>query len=132
MSKDNAQKGRELENAVALIQRSILASDPKVKGTRFSIETKRVVIISGVRHEIDVLVKTLPGSNYESTWIFECKNWKKPVGKNDIIILAEKVGVIGAARGFLVARSFSKDAVAQAKLDTRLKLTTFERRDWRK
>jgi len=122
MASASVQKGHDLERAVKFIQETILASDPELKGTKFSIEGNKIVTVSGVRHEIDVWVKTLPGSRYESTWIFECKNWKKPVSKNDVIILTGKVNALAANRGFLVARRFSKDAEAQAKLDPRLKL----------
>lgn len=116
----NAQKGRSLEKAVRLIQETILKCDPNLKGSKFSIECNKVVSVARVRHEIDIWVKTLPGSPYESICIFECKNWKEPVGKNEVIILSAKVNAVGANRGFLVARRFSKDAEAQAKSDPRL------------
>lgn len=116
------EKGRNLEKAVELITTSILEADPRVKGTNFTIERNKKVTIDGVRHEIDVFVKTLPGSDYESIWIFECKNWKEPVGKNEVTILSDKVRAIGANKGFLVARTFSKDARAKAAADIRIKL----------
>jgi hypothetical protein len=115
---DNVEKGRALERAVRFIQETILKSDPKLSGLEFSIETNKV--LTGVRHEIDVLVKTLPNSFYEATWIFECKNWKSPVGKNEVIILAEKVDVLRANRGFLVAKTFTRDAEEQLNRDNRL------------
>lgn len=115
------QKGRSLERAVQFVQQTILQSDPHLQGVKFSIEANKIVVVSGVRHEIDVLVKTLPNSPYESTPIFECKNWEKPVGKNEVIILTEKVNVVRANRGFLVAKSISKDAMAQLELDRRLR-----------
>src|SRR5258706_13406238 len=122
MSAESVAKGRALEYAVSLIQDCILRSEPKLGRNGFSIETNRVRVVEGVRHEIDVLAKTLPGSAYESSWIFECKNWNKPVSKNDVIVLAEKVRALAASKGFLVAKSFSKDAEAQVKLDSRLSL----------
>jgi hypothetical protein len=100
----------------------ILKSDPKLAGVSFSVERNKIIKIADVPHEIDVLVKTVPGSSYEATWIFECKNWSEPVGKNHVIILAEKVKAIGASKGFLVAKEFSKGAKAQAKTDNRLGL----------
>lgn len=115
---ENLEKGRALERAVRFIQETILKSDPKLSGIEFSIETNK--ILKGVRHEIDVLVKTLPNSRYEASWVFECKNWKEPVGKNEVIILAEKVDVLRANRGFLVAKSFTRDAEEQLKRDNRL------------
>jgi hypothetical protein len=116
------EKGRSLENAVRFIQQTILESDPILKGTKFSIETNKIVVIAGVRNELDVYIKTLAGSHYESSWVFECKNWKKPVGKNEVIVLAKKIDSVGANRGFLVARRFSRDARAQAEQDGRLSL----------
>jgi len=122
MSNENKIKGNALEKAVHLIQETILKSDPKFAGIKFSIERNKIEIVAGVRHEIDVLVRTLPNSHYESVWIFECKNWNTPVGKNELIVLSEKVGAVGATKGFLVAREFTADAEAQAKLDNRLGL----------
>jgi hypothetical protein len=124
MSAKNNEKGKSLERAVKLIQEAVLKSDPKLAGVNFSIETNKIVKVADVRHEIDVFVKTLPGSSYESSWIFECKNWSQPVDKNQVIYLAEKVKVIGAAKGFLVAKEFTKDARAQSKADQRLGLIT--------
>lgn len=120
MPNENAQKGHALETAVKFIQETILESDPNLKGAKFSIETNKIVTVAGVRHELDVFVKTLPGSAYESACIFECKNWKAPVGKNEVIILAAKVTAVSANRAWLVARSITKDAEAQLKLDNRL------------
>src|SRR5258708_36340170 len=117
MPNKNKAKGTALEKAVRLIQETILKSDPKFAGTQFTIEHNKIERIAGVRHEIDVLVKTLPGSQYESKWIFECKNWDKPIGAKEVVSLAEKVKATGAARGFLVAREFTADAEAQANLD---------------
>lgn len=122
MPNKSQQKGDLLERAVFLIQESILKSDPKLTGTSFSIEIKKLLIIDNVRHEIDVFVKTHEGSPYEASWLFECKNWSKPASKNDVIILAEKVNASGAATGFLVAREFSKDAEAQAAKSPHIKL----------
>jgi hypothetical protein len=124
MSAKNNQKGKVLERAVKLIQEAVLKSDPKLKGISFSIETNKTIKVADVRHEIDVFVKTLPNSSYESTWIFECKNWSEPVGKNQVIYLTEKVKVVGATKGFLVAKEFTKDARAQANTDQRLGLIT--------
>ncbi len=112
--------GKELERAVRFIQETVLKLDPKLSGIPFSIETNKVVEKLGVRHEIDVLVKTLLESPYQSVSVFECKDWKKPVGKNEVIILAEKIDILAASRGFLVARKITKDAAAQIKRDGRI------------
>lgn len=122
MAPQKQKKGHELETAVKFIQETVLKNDPKYAGTEFSIEMNKIVNVLGVRHEIDVYVKTLPDSRFEAAWIFECKDWKKPVGKNEVIVLACKVEAMKANRGFLVARRFTKDAKAQALQDTRLGL----------
>lgn len=112
--------GKELERAVRFIQQRILQSAPKFKGTEFTIESNKIVTVSGVRHEIDVLVKTHPDSQYQSTWIFECKDWKKPVGKKEISDLKEKVRAVAANHAFLVAKKISRDAAASIAQDNRL------------
>lgn len=121
MASESAKKGRALETAVKLIQEAILEADPQTRGSRFSIETNRLETVSGVRHEIDVFVKTLPGSDYEASWIFECKNWRAPVDKNEVIVFSEKVEAVRANRGFLVAKALTKDAEAQLALQPRLR-----------
>src|SRR6185503_4731197 len=92
----------------------------KCKVANFSSETNKTMINAGVRHEIDVFVKTLPDSPYEASVVFECKNWKKPVGKDQVVVLAEKVNALNASRGILVARSLTKHAKAQLELHGRL------------
>lgn len=64
-------KGLALETAVKFIQQTILETDPAMKGTKFSIETRKIVSIAGVRHELDVFIKTHPDSRFESSWVFE-------------------------------------------------------------
>jgi hypothetical protein len=121
MAAKQKHDGASLERAVEFIQKAILKNDPKLKGIEYNIESKKICTIAGVRHELDVFVKTCPGSPYESSWIFECKNWQKTVGKNEVISLAEKVDVLNANRGFLVARKISKFAEAQLKRDERIR-----------
>jgi len=62
------------------------------------------------------------GNDYKSTFIFECKNRKKSVSKNDIIVFSEKIKIIGAQKGLFVAKSYSPDSKAQAEKDNRIKL----------
>jgi Restriction endonuclease len=125
MSNNNKEKGNALERVVRLVQKTILEQDPKFAGVKFSIEMNQILKVNDVRHEVDVLVKTHPDSQFEALWIYECKNWQEPVGKNEIIIFAEKVKVLGAARGFMVAKEFTKDAKAQAEADRRIQLVPF-------
>ena len=120
MSTKHINKGRALEQAVKLIQETILKSSPNLKGTDFTIETNVRDTSSGVLHEIDVLVKTHPGTDYEASWVFECKNWSTAVDKNEVIILAEKVEALGASRGFIVANNLTSHAQAQLEQKKRL------------
>ena len=114
--------GNELESAVLLIEQAIIGSFPNLKEDDFDIETKKVISSQGVRHEIDILVRYFLPLGYNSTFIFECKNWKNPVNKNEIIVFSEKIDVTSAQRGFFVAKRFSRDAVAQAAQDQRIQL----------
>jgi Restriction endonuclease len=116
------EKGDSLEDAVRTIEDSILRADPGFAHGTFRIQQKRIVQSAGVRHEVDLFVTASLPTGYEATFIFECKNWKAKVGKNEIIVFSEKVRAIGAQRGFFVAHAFTKDARAQAAKDSRLAL----------
>lgn len=70
-----------------------------------------------------------PGQGYKSVFIFECKNWQEAVGKNEVIIFAEKIAVTQAQRGFFVAKSFTKDAQSQAATNPRISLLIASERD---
>src|SRR6267378_3078879 len=113
MSTEHIDKGRALEQAVKFIQETILESSPNLKGSDFTIENNVRDTSSGVLHEIDVLVITQPNTDYEAKIIFECKNWSKPVDKNEITILADKVEALQATKGFIVAKSLTSHAQAQ-------------------
>jgi hypothetical protein len=116
----NVNKGRSLERAVRFIQETILNKKPEFKGAEFTVETNKIVKESDVHHEIDVFVTVHPNTPYQSVYIFECKNWQKPVGKGQISEFADKVAAIGAARGFFVAKELTKDALARIAVDKRL------------
>jgi hypothetical protein len=44
MSAKNVKKGRQLERAVKFIQEAILDSAPQLEGSKFSIETNKVIL----------------------------------------------------------------------------------------
>ncbi|HEU0048898.1 MAG TPA: restriction endonuclease [Nitrososphaera sp.] len=121
MHSTSTKKGAALEAAVRRIIETCLESDPKTKGLEFTVETNVRDMSSGVLHEIDLLVKTRPDSEHEATFLYECKNWNKPVGKNEVMVLAKKVDALRANRGFLVAKSLSKQAEKQLELEKRLR-----------
>ena len=115
-------KGNILEIAVQAIETAILRSSPTLKDNTFTIESKKRVSVSGVRHEIDLYVKFDLGPSYNPVFIFECKNLREAVSKNDIIVFSEKIDATQAQKGFFVAKSFSSDASAQARKDPRVEL----------
>jgi hypothetical protein len=113
MTKKGArEKGDELEDAVHAIEDTILKTAPGFAEGTFRIESKRIVSLDGVRHEIDLFVTAALPSGYDAVFVFECKNWEEKVGKNEIIIFSEKVRAANAQKGFFVARAFTKDAKA--------------------
>jgi hypothetical protein len=114
------EKGEALEIAVHAIEQVILESSPALRGQPFYIERRKIVSIAGVRHEIDIFVTVGAARGYESTFIFECKDWKKPVNKNELIVFSKKIDVVSAQRGYFVAKKLSRDAVAQAATDPRI------------
>ena len=118
---NNQRKGDALENSVKLIIESVLESDPTYKGQKFTVETKVRDMTSGVPNEIDVLVLACPKSDYESKFIFECKNWKEPVGKDVVQLFSKVVDEVRATRGFLVAKSITRHASDQIQMEPRIR-----------
>jgi hypothetical protein len=116
------QKGNALEAAVVAIEELILTSSPNVKEKSYRIESKKIINVGGVHHEIDIFVTFELGPGYNSVYIFECKNWNEAVGKNEVVVFAEKIDAAAAQRGFFVAKSFTADAVAQAIKEPRMEL----------
>jgi len=118
------EKGNVLEAAVAAIENHILSTSPALREKPFLIESKKIIAIAGIHHEIDIFVTIDLGDGYKSVFIFECKNWEDAVGKNEIIIFAEKIAASQAQIGFFVAKSFTKDARSQAATNARIRLVT--------
>lgn len=122
-------RGNELEHAVRVIEGAILQASPALYDKAFKIEMRKRTKVGGVHHEIDIYVTVEVANGYTAIFIFECKNWKDAVGKNEIIIFAEKVDAVSAQGGFFVAKSHTKDAEAQALKDQRIKLLTATEHD---
>lgn len=116
------QIGDALHNAVCAIEQHILASSLASTESTIIFESKKVIVVEGVRFEIDIFVTIDSAPGYKSLVIFECKNWKKSVGTPEITHFSAKIRAIGATRGFFVAKSFTKDARALAKSDKRITL----------
>jgi hypothetical protein len=119
-------KGDTLETAIEILETALLKEFPSYSDKTFRVEPKKIIVSDGVRHEIDLWVTVDLGNGYESTFIFESKNWKKKIGKSHIIDFSEKIKVAPAQKGFFVARSFTRDAKAQAKKDPRIRLVQVE------
>src|ERR1700730_12427930 len=110
------EKGDALEVAVAAIEELILRNSP----VRPVFEYKKIINAGGVHHEIDLYLTIDAGAGYKSIFIFECKNWEKPVGKNEVIIFSKKIIDVQATKGFIVAKDFTADAAAAGKQDPRI------------
>src|SRR6266481_1300492 len=117
-----AEKGDALHHAVLAIEQHILHTAPHLKDKNFTIQDKKIINAAGVHHEIDIFVSVESAPGYSAIYIFECKNWKDAVGKSEIIDFIEKIQCANATHGYFVAKSFSKDAYAQAEKSTRLTL----------
>lgn len=124
MPSTNAQqKGNALEEAVRMIETVILRANPATtQEATITIEPKKVMVIDGVKHEIDIFITIDHGRGYKAIFIFECKNWEEAVGKNEIIVFSEKIKAVQAQQGYFIAKSFGEYAVAQAKQDKRIEL----------
>ncbi len=123
MPRTKAQiKGDALEKAVQLLEAFILGTNPATKDAMVTIEPKKIVVVNGVKHEIDIYITIDYGKGYKAIFIFECKNWTKKVDKDEIIVFSKKVEVVHAQTGYFIAKSFTRDAEAQAEQDGRLKL----------
>jgi hypothetical protein len=117
------QKGNALEAAVQAIETIILRNSPSYREDTFVIHRKKIIVVNGVKHEIDIWVEVDLAAGYKPIFIFECKNWdSEKVNKNEIIVFAEKIKASQAQRGFFVAKSFTGDAEAQSKQEPRMQL----------
>lgn len=85
------ERGELLEQGVRAIG--------NVKDSDLAIETRKFIVHQGVKHEIDVHVTVSNARGYYAVFVFECKNWKDKVDKNEIVIFSEKIKVATAQRG---------------------------------
>ncbi len=118
----SAEKGDALEIAVEAIEHVILASSPSLHGQAFNVERGKAITIADVPHEIDVFVTVAAAKGYQSTFIFECKNWKDPVDKKEIMVFSGKIAALSAQRGYFVAKEYTRGALAYAKTDPRMEI----------
>lgn len=118
------KKGNALEEALHYLETTFLYNNPATKDADITIETKKIVIVKGVKHEIDLFITIDNGRGFRSIFIFECKNWEKHIGKILIPDFSEKIKAVNAQRGYFIAKSFSRYARAQAAQDSRIELLT--------
>lgn len=115
-------KGNALEAAVHSLESAILKTAPGYSESTFHIQANKTICVAGVHHEIDIWVEVEIANGYKVTYIFECRNRKGKVTKNDVIVFMEKIRAAKAQDGFFVAHSFTRDAKAQALSDPRIRL----------
>lgn len=85
------------------IEAVILESSPALREKPFTIESRKRVAVGGVHHEIDIFVTVEIAKGYTSIFFFECKNCEDAVGKNEIIVVSEKIDAVSAQRKQILA-----------------------------
>lgn len=117
MSLKGKTKGDSLEDAVETIESILFSREPSLKEAKISIERNKILTLKGAKNEIDLLVTIELAKGYTCQYLFECKNWNKKVGKNEIAVFADKIDAIKIAKGFFIAKTFTKDAIKRAEYD---------------
>lgn len=88
-------------------------------GKEILVKPRKRQRIRGVLHEFDLWISVQD----VGIFLIECKDWeKRRVGKNDVIVFSEKMRETKAVGGYIVARTFTRDAKARARLHRGLKL----------
>lgn len=108
----------------------VIRAQPGIAQAPFSIQPRAFLKKGEQEFEIDLLVRINENSPYETQHFFECKNWKDPVDRNVVTVFARKMTALGAARGTIIGRSFTKDAQIEAKQTPNLELATFTDDVW--
>lgn len=118
----SVQKGNVLERAVKAIETAILRQSPVYSEKTFRIEhKKRIKTRDGVPHEIDIWVTVEIAPGYPAaTYVFECKNWTNKVKKEGVSAFSDKIAAVHAQKGFLVARSLTRGALARLNSDQQM------------
>lgn len=127
---DSAEKGDALERATRAIEEMVIRAQPGIAQAPFSIQPRAHLKKGDQAFEIDLLVRINEKSPYETQHFFECKNWKDPVDRNVVTIFARKMTALGAARGTIIGRKFTSEAVLEAKQTPNLELVAFTDDVW--
>ena len=72
-------------------------------------------------------IDSAPG--YSAVFLFECKDWSKPVGKGHVDGLGAKMHRLGAQTAFFIAPKFTADAYASAAQSPKVILREAEKSD---
>ena len=120
------KKGDALENAVNRIEQYLLKITPELREQDFKFETKKQVTVDGGQREIDIYVTRKAAHGYDSIFIYECRNRKKPANWADIAAFSRKIEATSATWGCFVAKKFAKTARSEAKKDQRVRLLVAE------
>lgn len=117
------EKGNQLEEAIERIEHAILGKHAGKGRPDIQIERNKRLKINGIGYEVDLLVTLNPDTNYETKFVFECKNWyAKKVRKNEVTDLIDTVEALEANKGYLMAKEFNSGAINKAKECKRIEL----------
>jgi len=125
-------KGEELETAIEFIEKTILKYKSSLKDKDYFIERNKIIIKNGVKYEIDIYVEFDISLGQKFIYIFECKNWKKPVPRKEITDFNDKINLLDANKGFFIANKFSRDALNKTEEFSRVECLTFDREEFPK
>ena len=89
------------------------------------VSIEEIVIGARSSHEVDVLVK-FKSFGISTTWIIECKHWKRKITKEKIMALRSISDDIGADRGIIVSSSGFQAGAIRAANNTNITLTDLE------
>lgn len=91
------------------------------RGLGFHAKVEQSIQGTRTTHKIDVLVEG-EHIGFELTWLVECKYWKTPVTKKEVLALRQIVEEIGANRGFILSESDFQSGALEAACYTNISL----------
>lgn len=104
------KQGAQLEAALKDILNSSGKKFPK--GSKRLVSLNEHFNVDGIQFEIDVVTRTTTPDEIEVLELYECKDWKAKVGPKEISWLREKVELLKAKHGYLVASESTKSTTA--------------------
>jgi Restriction endonuclease len=117
------KKGKDLEDNLKILEDLIISSNPELSKSDFVIKTRKRIR----NREIDIYVEcNQNNSDRKNIYIYECKNWVKPVGPDQVDSLAWKVKLSNATKGFMVANKITKGAIKDINNSKKLEYIKFD------